>query len=139
MMIVLLAPPNVEGYYTASLLVRGFKAVTIPAVAPVLDFPKLLQEASQFGATLLRSQGLLAEMPNDGSHEETDDPLHADRRNFYKVEEWSRGRAANWGVAGVANGLKSPPHLGGSSPPANLNKHRRMVGDGEGSCREVIG
>ena len=40
MMIVLLAPPNVEGYYTASLLVRGFKAVTIPAVAPVLDFPQ---------------------------------------------------------------------------------------------------
>jgi hypothetical protein len=36
-------------------------------------------------------------MPNDGSHEKTDDPLHADRRNFYKVEEWSRGRAANWG------------------------------------------
>jgi hypothetical protein len=24
------------------------------------------------------------------SHEETDDPLHADRRNFYKVEKWSR-------------------------------------------------
>jgi hypothetical protein len=23
-------------------------------------------------------------------HEETDDPLHADRRNFYKVEKWSR-------------------------------------------------
>ena len=44
MKIVLLAPPNVEGYYTASLLVRGFKAVTIPAVAPVLDFPKLMQE-----------------------------------------------------------------------------------------------
>jgi hypothetical protein len=30
-------------------------------------------------------------MPSDGwSHEETDDPLHADRRNFYKVETWSR-------------------------------------------------
>jgi hypothetical protein len=30
-------------------------------------------------------------MPNDDwSHEETDDPLHADRRNFYKVEKWSR-------------------------------------------------
>ena len=24
------------------------------------------------------------------SHEETDDPLYADRRNFYKVERWSR-------------------------------------------------
>jgi hypothetical protein len=29
-------------------------------------------------------------MPDDWSHEETDDPLHADRRNFYKVEKWSR-------------------------------------------------
>jgi hypothetical protein len=24
------------------------------------------------------------------SDEETDDPTHADRRNFYKVEKWSR-------------------------------------------------
>ena len=31
MKIVLLAPPSVEGYYIASLLVRGYKAVTIPA------------------------------------------------------------------------------------------------------------
>ena len=30
-------------------------------------------------------------MPSvDWSHEETNDPLHADRRNFYKVEKWSR-------------------------------------------------
>jgi hypothetical protein len=27
---------------------------------------------------------------NDWSSEETDDPVHADRRNFYKVEKWSR-------------------------------------------------
>jgi hypothetical protein len=27
---------------------------------------------------------------NDWSEEQTDDPLHADRRNFYKVEKWSR-------------------------------------------------
>jgi hypothetical protein len=26
----------------------------------------------------------------DWSDEETDDPLYADRRNFYKVEKWSR-------------------------------------------------
>jgi hypothetical protein len=25
----------------------------------------------------------------DSSGEETDDPLYADRRNFYKVEKWS--------------------------------------------------
>ena len=29
-------------------------------------------------------------MPDDWPHEETDDPLCADRRNFYKVEKWSR-------------------------------------------------
>jgi hypothetical protein len=27
---------------------------------------------------------------NDGSDEETDDPLYADRRNFYTVEKWSK-------------------------------------------------
>ena len=27
---------------------------------------------------------------NDRSDEETDDPLYADDRNFYKVEAWSR-------------------------------------------------
>jgi hypothetical protein len=26
---------------------------------------------------------------DDWSAEETDDPLYADRRNFYKVEKWS--------------------------------------------------
>jgi hypothetical protein len=29
-------------------------------------------------------------MPDPWSHEETDDPGFADRRNFYKVEKWSR-------------------------------------------------
>jgi hypothetical protein len=29
-------------------------------------------------------------MSDDCSHEETGDPLYADRRNFYKVEKWSR-------------------------------------------------
>ena len=24
------------------------------------------------------------------SDEETDDPIHADRRNFYKLEQWSK-------------------------------------------------
>ena len=43
MKIVLLAPSSVEGYYTASLLVRGYKAVTIPAGVPVLDFSKLME------------------------------------------------------------------------------------------------
>ncbi len=29
----------------------------------------------------------------DWSDEETDDPHYADRRNFYKVEKWSRDKA----------------------------------------------
>jgi hypothetical protein len=30
-------------------------------------------------------------MPNnDWRHEETDDPLHADQRNFYKDEKWTK-------------------------------------------------
>ena len=29
-------------------------------------------------------------MTDPWSHEETDDPGFADRRNFYKVERWSR-------------------------------------------------
>ena len=29
-------------------------------------------------------------MPDNWSYEETDDPLYADRRSFYKVEKWSR-------------------------------------------------
>jgi hypothetical protein len=29
-------------------------------------------------------------MPDNWSHEETDDPLYADRRDFYKAEKWSR-------------------------------------------------
>jgi hypothetical protein len=28
-------------------------------------------------------------MTDNWSHEETDDPLYADRRNFYEVEKWS--------------------------------------------------
>ena len=55
MRIVLLAPPNVEEYYTASLLVRGFKAVTLQAGVPVLDFPKLMQEYLKHDGCLLIS------------------------------------------------------------------------------------
>ena len=29
-------------------------------------------------------------MIEDWSHEETDDPLYADRRNYFKFEKWSR-------------------------------------------------
>ena len=55
MKIVLLAPPKVEEYYTASLLARGFKAVTIPASVPSPDFPKLMQEYLKHDGCLLIS------------------------------------------------------------------------------------
>ena len=34
---------------------------------------------------------------SDWSDEKTDDPLHADRRNFYKVEKWSRECGSSYG------------------------------------------
>jgi hypothetical protein len=55
MKIVLLAPHNVEAHYTASLLVRGFKAVTLPAGVPSLDFPKLMQDYLKHDGCLLIS------------------------------------------------------------------------------------
>jgi hypothetical protein len=33
---------------------------------------------------------LVSKMSAMSDDEETDDPMHADRRNFYKVEQWSR-------------------------------------------------
>jgi hypothetical protein len=42
---------------------------------------------------------------NNWSDEETDDPVYADRRNFYKVEKWSRDGLR--GFAGLINVLAS--------------------------------
>jgi len=39
---------------------------------------------------LLRCQEGGTEMPDHWSHEEIDDPPHADRRNYCKVEKWNR-------------------------------------------------
>jgi hypothetical protein len=55
MKVVPLAPPNVKEYYTASLLLRGFNAVTIPASVPNLDFPKLMQDYLKHDGCLLIS------------------------------------------------------------------------------------
>ena len=55
MKIVLLAPSSVEAHYTASLLVRGFTAVTIPADVPSLDFPMLMQDYLKHDGCLLIS------------------------------------------------------------------------------------
>jgi hypothetical protein len=55
MKIVLLAPPSVEAHYTASLLVRGFTAVTIPPDVPSLDFPMLMQDYLKHDGCLLIS------------------------------------------------------------------------------------
>ena len=55
MKIVLLAPRSVEAHYTASLLVRGFTAVTIPADVPSPDFPMLMQDYLKHDGCLLIS------------------------------------------------------------------------------------
>ncbi len=38
-----------------------------------------------------RRRGVLDEMKDDWSDEQTNDPLVADVRNFYKIEKWTRG------------------------------------------------
>jgi hypothetical protein len=50
---------------------------------------------------------------NDWSDEETDDPLYADRRNFYKVEKWSRDGLRFWRAAvTMRHGLLKPHDKG---------------------------
>jgi hypothetical protein len=51
-------------------------------------------------------------MPNDDcSHEETDDPLNADRRNFYNVEKWSRDGQRIEELLFAGNSLAKPQRI----------------------------
>jgi hypothetical protein len=50
-------------------------------------------------------------MPDDWPHEETDDPLHADRRNFYKVEKWSRDGQRVEEMPFAGNSLAAAQHI----------------------------
>jgi hypothetical protein len=53
---------------------------------------------------------------DDWSAEETDDPLYADRRNFYKVEKWSRDGQRIEELLFAGNSLAKPnASLSGSS------------------------
>ena len=45
---------------------------------------------------------------DDWSHEETDDPLYADQRNFYEVEKWSRDWQRATGVVISREGNATP-------------------------------
>jgi hypothetical protein len=47
---------------------------------------------------------LSATMTDDWSAEEADDPRYADRRNFYKVEKWSRDGAPHGFISVVDAG-----------------------------------
>jgi hypothetical protein len=49
-------------------------------------------------------------MLDDWSHEEAADPLHADRRNFYKVEKWS-GHCQHIEVLFAGNNLDKAKRL----------------------------
>jgi hypothetical protein len=74
-------------------------------VAPLRVLALLFILGQPLPSSLLKSAMLAIKSPmsDDWSPEETDDPLHADRRNFYKVEKWSRdGRKAGCGVSGDA-------------------------------------
>jgi hypothetical protein len=67
-------------------------------------------------------------MPDDWVVEETDDPLHADRRNFYKVEKWSRGvKGADMKVIFVAAAVLSIS-LCSCSAYNDRSVHRNLVG-----------
>ena len=66
-------------------------------------------------------------MTNDWSAEETDDPHYADRRNFYKVEKWSRGvKGADMKIIVAAAVLSIS--LCGCSAYYDRSVHRNLVG-----------
>jgi hypothetical protein len=48
---------------------------------------------------------------NDGPREETDDPLYADRRNFYKVEKWTKDGTKVDRLLYAGNNLKKAREL----------------------------
>ena len=47
---------------------------------------------------------------SDWSEEETDDPVYAARRNFYKVEKWSREAQQPSDLAIAVAAVLPPPH-----------------------------
>jgi hypothetical protein len=69
-------------------------------------------------------------MTGDWSHEETDDPLYADRRNFYKVEKWSRDRRhkSRQGAAHLRADDPAPAAHSADDPPAHAGVGRMATG-----------
>jgi hypothetical protein len=55
-----------------------------------------------------QESGRLATAMTDWSDEETDDPVHADRSNFYKVEKWLRHSAPERAIENTAKPPRSP-------------------------------
>jgi hypothetical protein len=56
---------------------------------------------------------------DDWSHEETDDPLYADRRNLYKVEKWSsQGQRVDELLSAVKSFAKAQASMSVSSRSA---------------------
>ena len=67
-------------------------AVSIAAIAAVdtaMSTNATLAMLRQIGATAERCHHIVR-MADEWSHEETDDPLYADDRNFYKLEKWTK-------------------------------------------------
>jgi hypothetical protein len=66
---------------------------------------------------------------SDWSDEETDDPFHADRRNYYKVEKWSRDGLRVELLLYAGNSAFQQPlvKLGsGSAASRNANRWRKV-------------
>jgi hypothetical protein len=76
-------------------------------------------------------------MANNWSHEETDDPIRADRRNYYKVEKWSRdGQGVEELLFAETASLRPSASLSGSSP-SDPGRGRRSNSE-RGCCRSGL-
>jgi hypothetical protein len=73
--------PEIEAIYPGHLL---------PSSPQMLEVLRRSLELELFGCDARRLIMLRAACMNDWSYEETNNPLLADRRNFYKVEQWSK-------------------------------------------------
>jgi hypothetical protein len=56
------------------------------------------------------------------SDEETDDPTHADRRNFYKIEQWSRDGHNEASTAHPTDHPAEDPGAAATPPQAGVGR-----------------
>jgi hypothetical protein len=76
---------------------------------------------------------------NHSSDEETDNPLYADRRNFYKVEKWSRDALRGELLIYAGNNLDKARRIlertNKHRPRIRIRQRMRVVMSGHGTKR----